>query len=227
MTIFISHPNPVPVFYDLIAMHLCDEFWETTRLRYNRKSATHRFMVGTEWVKMPISADPKGKYLHEIKLDIDDKYLFDLRQKLQNHYGKLTYFDHYVEEVLAVFEESVSQKNNLLAASTHFSTALFKLLEWPLKKPNQDISLTLNNQEDASSVDLGLHLEPILEDDLFTVMHPFQSKSYQRQSEIAITLLDEIINNFETISGVKHNQNLFYLLFKWGGYHFNWSKALF
>lgn len=208
-------------------MHLCDDFWETTRLMYNRKSATHRFMVGSEWVKMPISVDPKCKYLHEIKLDMDDKYLADLRQKLQNHYGKLTYFDYYVEEVLARFEESVSHTTNLLAASRHFSKALFKLLEWPLKKPKQDISQTLDNQEDASSVDLGLHLESILVDNLFTVMHPFQSKSYQRQSEIAMPLPNEIIQSYELISGVKRNQNLFYLLFKWGGYHFNWSKGLF
>ena len=225
MTFFLAHPNPILAFYDLLAMQLCDELWVTEQLLYNRKSSTHRFMVGNEWVKMPLQEQHKGRLLQDIELIYDPKYLVELRQKLQMNYGRLTYFDHFIDEVLAIFDEAVSLGQNLLSANNSIRIGLLNLLEWPTKKPRL---LKLGREEsDASSIDLGLLLQERITNETFSVVHPYQSKSYQRQSVLAETLSHDLIHSFEKASNVDQNQNLFYLLFKWGGYHFSWSKALF
>jgi len=225
MTIFLAHPNPVPLFYDLLAMQLCDELWITEQLLYNRKSSTHRFMVGNEWVKMPLKEQHKGQLLKDIELIYDPKYLAELHQKLQMHYGKLTYFDHFIDEVLAVFEEVISLGQSLLRSNNSIRVGLLNLLEWPTNEPKL---LKLGREEsDASSIDLGLLLRERITNDTFSVIHPYQSKSYQRQSVLAKKLPIDLIQGFERVSEVDQTQNLFHLLFKWGGYHFNWSKPLF
>lgn len=225
MTVFVAHPNPAPLFFDILAMHSCEALVVLEQLMYNRKSSTHRFQVGNEWVKMPLENAHKGKLLEEISLVNDDKFMVELEQKLQMHYGKLTYFDHYIEEVLALFKSVTTNQFSLLEANKRISNELFALLEWPLKTAT--IRLPTQNGLDNASLDVGMMLKDLLAIDSISIIHPYASKSYQRQSAYAKSLAVDKMDHYEINSGVKKNQNILYLLFKWGGYHFKWSKPLF
>lgn len=225
MTVFVAHPNPAPLFFDILAMHSCEALVVLEQLMYNRKSSTHRFLVGNEWVKMPLENAHKGKLLEEISLVNDNKFMVELEQKLQMHYGKLTYFDHYIEEVLALFESVTTNQFSLLEANKRINNELFALLEWPLKTAT--IRLPTLNGLDNASLDVGMMLKDLLAIDSISIIHPYASKSYQRQSAYAKSLAVDKMDHYEINSGVKKNQNILYLLFKWGGYHFKWSKPLF
>jgi hypothetical protein len=225
MTVFLRHPNAIPTFYDLIASAHADLVIFTDTIKYNRKSASHRIAIGNEWLKLPIPEKTQQLLLHEFFIEEHSKFHYELLQKLGYHYSQCTYYDHFKEEVLACFSDHLNQKNTLLIATEAIYKQLLKLLEWPLPKDEMSLS-SIGINEDVSAKDLQkvLAAKGIQCDQ---VIHSYRSKNYQRQSSFSVEINELLLSELEAKSGINRSDNLLSVLFKWGGYHFTWSKPLF
>jgi hypothetical protein len=217
MLLYFHNPSANPFIEDLLAFRYADTVLINDRFGYNRKGYTHRLKIRSEWLAFPTQSQKvKGQILSN-KLKYDQKFAYNLRQELVNHYGKETYFDYYLAEVEALIIDTLRMEKSLIYAVWDIANNLMKLAEWPLCPQIEWISHVTEDKELETK---EISTLPILQSyQVIEILHDHKSRNVQRQSDKTTKLNSSIENFLSKKFNLSLSDGLFDLLFKYGGYH--------
>lgn len=184
MHLALLQPQFAPNLYDLAAMLKADRVvWEDVE-KWSRKGRTHRAKIrgynGLQWINLPILTEDKEKAIKDVQIDHSQDWLEPLWNAIYHNYRNATYFDMYVEELLADFEKA-SQFEKLLDFDIYFFGRMMTYLEIDLQPELASSIPEYDTFPDAFLNNIGAD----------TLYLEHQSKNYQRQSKVAVNVLDK------------------------------------
>ncbi|MBO6794416.1 MAG: WbqC family protein [Balneolaceae bacterium] len=175
----LTQPQFAPNLYDLIAMFRADRVILLDEDRWSRKGRTHRASITeSEWINIPIKTDDKKKAIRKVCIDHDEDWFTPFWNGIHHNFHSAIWFDHFEDELLALFESARSSEKLIDFNLTVFD-ALLGFLE-------VDLSYEL-----ASSSDFDA-------DAVTEVYQEYQSKNYIHRIENAqaVTINDPQIAHF-------------------------------
>lgn len=217
MLLYFHNPSANPYLADLLAFRYADEVLFNDCFGYNRKSASHRLKIGSEWLAFPTQQEKvKGEPLN-VRCTYDQKFAYSLSQRLVFHYGKETHFDHFIAEVESLIIDTLHEEKTLVEAVWTITKNLMELAEWPYCIDIQR-AYSLNQEAKLENIDVA-NLPKYASNNSLQVLHDYKSRNVQRQSDKAVELSDSLDLFLKKNLRLSLSDNLLDLLFKHGAYH--------
>jgi len=169
MILSLTQPQFAPNLYDLIAMLQADRVILLDADRWSRKGRTHRASItDSEWINIPIKTEDKKKTIREVYIDHSENWFTPFWNSIHHNFHSATWFDHFEDELFALFEDARSTEKLIDFNLTVFE-GLLGFLEVKL------------SYELASSTKVDV-------DKATTIIQEYQSKNYIHRIENAETV---------------------------------------
>ena len=209
MRLALLQPQFAPNLYDLTAMLKADLIvWEDVE-KWSRKGRSHRAQIrghnGLQWINLPVKTEDKDKAIKDVRIDHDRDWLEPLWNAIYHNYRTATYFDLFVDEVQNDFETG-KEFTKLIDFDLYFLGRMMRYMEIDLQPKMASDIPEYDTFPDQFIENIGA--------DVLYLEH--ESKNYQRQTDLAVTALDEHPEYRQSESGFVPGCSMLDLLMNYG-----------